>query len=131
VTPLTFTQPHRVSDPDRQLLELHARHAADPITRLRYEEELRQAERRKDEFLATLADELRGPLALLVNTLHVLKLAADQRSEKQIAARVLAYVRSNPSAVDNVWGIRQFWLGTRTWSLRSSSGRYRAWLTTG
>ena len=36
---------------------------------------------------------------------------ADQRSEKQIAARVLAYVRSNPSAVDNVWGIKQFWLG--------------------
>ena len=35
----------------------------------------------------------------------------DQWSEKQVAARVLAYVRSNPGAVDNVWGIRQFWLG--------------------
>ena len=35
---------------------------------------------------------------------------ADQRIEKQIAARVLAYVRSNPSAVDNVWVIRQLWL---------------------
>jgi len=32
-------------------------------------------------------------------------------SEKQVAARVLAYVRSNPGAVDNVWGIRQYWLG--------------------
>ena len=35
----------------------------------------------------------------------------DQWSEKQVAAKVLDYVRSNPSAVDNVWGIRQFWLG--------------------
>ena len=36
---------------------------------------------------------------------------ADHRSEKQVAASVLAYVRSNPGAVDNVWGVRQFWLG--------------------
>ena len=35
---------------------------------------------------------------------------ADHQSEKQVAASVLAYVRSNPGAVDNVWGIRQFWL---------------------
>lgn len=35
----------------------------------------------------------------------------EQRRERQIAARVLDYVRSNPSAVDNIWGIRQFWLG--------------------
>ena len=36
---------------------------------------------------------------------------ADHQSEKQVAASVLAYVQSNPGAVDNVWGIRQFWLG--------------------
>ena len=34
-----------------------------------------------------------------------------QMSERQIAAKVLAYMRSSPGAVDNVWGIRQFWLG--------------------
>jgi hypothetical protein len=34
----------------------------------------------------------------------------DQCGDKQIAARVLDYVRGNPSAVDNVWGIRQSWL---------------------
>ena len=33
-----------------------------------------------------------------------------QMSERQIAAKVLAYMRSSPGAVDNVWGIRQFWL---------------------
>jgi len=35
----------------------------------------------------------------------------NQVSEKQLAARVLAHMRSYPGAVDNVCGIRQFWLG--------------------
>jgi hypothetical protein len=40
----------------------------------------------------------------------LLAVMTDQCGEKQIAARVLDYVKSNPSAVDNVWGIRQSWL---------------------
>ena len=39
---------------------------------LRYNAE--EANRRKDEFLAMLAHELRNPLAPIVNTLHVLRL---------------------------------------------------------
>jgi len=38
------------------------------------EEQLRQTDRRKDEFLATLAHELRNPLAPLQNALHILRL---------------------------------------------------------
>jgi signal transduction histidine kinase len=41
--------------------------------RLRAEEALRDADRRKDEFLAMLAHELRNPLAPLRNSLHVLR----------------------------------------------------------
>ncbi|HEY1860287.1 MAG TPA: PAS domain S-box protein, partial [Gemmataceae bacterium] len=37
--------------------------------------ELKEADRRKDEFLATLAHELRGPLAPLCNTLEIIKRA--------------------------------------------------------
>jgi PAS domain S-box-containing protein len=44
----------------------------------RAEEERRQADRRKDEFLATLAHELRNPLAPIRNALHILRLAGDR-----------------------------------------------------
>src|SRR4051812_14276667 len=43
--------------------------------RRRVEEQLREADRRKDEFLATLAHELRTPLAPIRNSLHILRLA--------------------------------------------------------
>lgn len=47
----------------------------------RSEEALRQADRRKDEFLATLAHELRNPLAPLRNSINLLQMTAsdDQR----------------------------------------------------
>jgi PAS domain S-box-containing protein len=63
----------------------------------RSEEALRQADRRKDEFLATLAHELRNPLAPVRNSLELMKLAgsdpallAQARStmERQIAQMV-------------------------------------------
>jgi two-component system CheB/CheR fusion protein len=43
--------------------------------RKRAEEALRDADRRKDEFLATLAHELRNPLAPIRNSLHILDMA--------------------------------------------------------
>ncbi|MFL5327437.1 MAG: ATP-binding protein [Gemmataceae bacterium] len=43
--------------------------------RQQIEEELRASNRRKDEFLATLAHELRNPLAPIRNSLHLLRLA--------------------------------------------------------
>jgi signal transduction histidine kinase/integral membrane sensor domain MASE1/ActR/RegA family two-component response regulator len=43
-------------------------------------EALMEADRRKDEFLATLAHELRNPLAPIRNSLEVMRLAGDNRS---------------------------------------------------
>ncbi len=51
------------------------------ITRLReIEEALRQANRRKDEFLAMLAHELRNPLAAVGNAVTVLKISSDSEN---------------------------------------------------
>jgi len=46
----------------------------DITTRKQLEEALRNADRRKDEFLATLAHELRNPLAPIRNSLEILKM---------------------------------------------------------
>ncbi len=46
--------------------------------RKRAEETLREADRRKDEFLATLAHELRNPLAPIRNAIQVVKLTDDR-----------------------------------------------------
>ena len=50
--------------------------AIDITERMRAEEALRQADRRKDEFLATLAHELRNPLAPIRNAVQLLRLDA-------------------------------------------------------
>jgi signal transduction histidine kinase/ActR/RegA family two-component response regulator len=47
---------------------------------------LQDADRRKDEFLATLAHELRNPLAPVRNSLHILRLAADDATVARVRA---------------------------------------------
>src|SRR5262249_13765543 len=53
--------------------------ARDITERKRAEEALRQADQRKDEFLAMLAHELRNPLAPLRNGLYLLRLNRQER----------------------------------------------------
>lgn len=55
----------------------------DMTDRKRAEERLQQADRRKDEFLATLAHELRNPLAPIRNGLQLLKLTTDPSTWEQ------------------------------------------------
>lgn len=70
----------------------------DITDRKRAEDELREADRRKDEFLATLAHELRNPLAPVRNSLEILKMpnvdgATTQLSRDMIERQVHHLVR--------------------------------------
>jgi len=64
--------------------------AAMEITDLKQAESaLREADRRKDEFLATLAHELRNPLAPIRNAIQILHLKGSTREDWQSAADVI------------------------------------------
>ena len=74
--------PHQPSERQLRLLDVLARQAADLMDNARLHEqraklvaELQEADRRKDEFIATLSHELRNPLAPLKNALQVLELS--------------------------------------------------------
>ncbi len=74
--------PRNWSDQDLALLNETAERTWAAVERARAEaalrvseEKLREADRRKDEFLATLAHELRNPLAPFRSGLHIMKLA--------------------------------------------------------
>jgi signal transduction histidine kinase len=79
-----WAQPHRPSERELRLLDILARMAADLMERTqaedalrRNEQTLREADRRKDEFLAMLAHELRNPLAPLRTGLELIRLAGN------------------------------------------------------
>ena len=61
----------------------------DITERKRTEDELRDADRRKDEFLATLAHELRNPLAPMRNAVQVLKVKGPRHPELDWALGIL------------------------------------------
>jgi len=64
-------------DRERKLRGVFAA-ARDVTERKRYEKSLQEADRRKNEFLAMLAHELRNPLAPMRNALHIMRLTASR-----------------------------------------------------
>ena len=68
------------TEDDEAILVQLAHMASVALENARLYEELREGDRRKDEFLATLAHELRNPLAPIRNSLQVMRLAGTDRS---------------------------------------------------
>jgi PAS domain S-box-containing protein len=73
-----WNHPHQLPERSAYLLDILARQAADLIERASAEEALRESDRRKDEFLATLAHELRNPLAAIRMAMHVMGSASHE-----------------------------------------------------
>lgn len=67
-----YRTPRRPPERELRYIDVLARMAADLIERCQNEEALREGDRHKDEFLATLGHELRAPLAPLRNTLEIM-----------------------------------------------------------
>ncbi|MFN7984299.1 MAG: PAS domain-containing protein [Vicinamibacterales bacterium] len=69
------TEPGGPDERALQLLDLLARQIADYLERIESDDALKQADRRKDEFLATLSHELRNPLVPLKTGVQLLRAA--------------------------------------------------------
>jgi signal transduction histidine kinase/ActR/RegA family two-component response regulator/PAS domain-containing protein len=89
-----WDRPYNPPERDLRNLDILARQAADLIERKRNEDALREADRRKDEFLATLAHELRNPLAPMRNALAVMRLPGGRQADRprEIIERQLSHL---------------------------------------
>lgn len=84
-----WKNPHEPAERDLRLLDVLARQAADLVERSLAEQALRDADIKKDQFLATLAHELRNPLAPVHNAVQILKAHASPVPELQWAGDVI------------------------------------------
>ncbi len=75
---------------------------ADLAERERQAEALRENDRRKDEFLAMLAHELRNPLAAVNNAVTVLKMSSDESSRNWASDVVERQVRQLVRLIDDL-----------------------------
>jgi signal transduction histidine kinase len=88
----------RVRDRTAELAAANARLQREALERGRAEQALREVDRRKDDFLATLAHELRNPLAPICNALEILRLRpndpdAIERGREMMSRQVRYLIR--------------------------------------
>jgi PAS domain S-box-containing protein len=76
--------------------------AIDITARRQAEAALRESDRRKDEFIATLSHELRNPLAPLSNALQILRLSDDAAERERVRAMMERQVNHLVRLVDDL-----------------------------
>ncbi len=84
-----FRSPHVLADRELRMLDLYARQAADFIERRLITERLQDADRRKDEFIATLSHELRNPLAAIDSSARLMQSPGLAGGQYEFAAQVV------------------------------------------
>jgi signal transduction histidine kinase len=80
----------RVRERTAELAELNEALRAEVAERRRVEEALRETDRRKDTFLATLAHELRNPLAPLTSATQLIQLVPDDKNQVRRLAGMMS-----------------------------------------
>jgi PAS domain S-box-containing protein len=104
--------PRRPTAEELRLVDILARTAGVAVERRRAEDALREADRRKDEFLATLAHELRNPLAPMRNALQVMQLAGgDAEAVGQARAMMERQMRQMVRLVDDLLDVSRITRG--------------------
>jgi signal transduction histidine kinase/ActR/RegA family two-component response regulator len=83
-------RPRKWTDGEVALIEDAAERAWNAVERIRAEEALREADRRKDQFLAMLGHELRNPLAPISAAAALLQLAASSPERVKNASQIIA-----------------------------------------
>jgi signal transduction histidine kinase/CheY-like chemotaxis protein len=106
-------QPDFPVQTDRLLLGVGANQAAVVLQHKRTEAAFQELDRRKDEFLAILAHELRNPLAPLSNSLEILRLAEENSPEllEQTRGTMERQVRQMVRLVDDLMDVSRITRG--------------------
>ena len=97
-----WSEPHRPGEREFRYLDLLARMASDYIERTSAEQRLIEADRRKTEFLAMLAHELRNPLAPIGNAVEILRSTDNREQVEQASAMLDRQVRQMVRLVDDL-----------------------------
>ena len=111
---LAFASRSRASlEPDEiAFIETLTQYVTVAYERLRLIGELREADRRKDEFLATLAHELRNPLAPIRNGLQLLRAGGRRRrAAEQARAMMERQVRQMVRLIDDLLDVSRITRG--------------------
>ena len=103
---------HPFTADDVLIARTFAAHAATALENARVYREAREADRRKDDFLARLAHELRNPLAPIVNALHLLgRLAEPGPDVSQLQAIMARQARRLGALVDDLLDVSRIRIG--------------------
>ncbi len=96
---------------DEPIVAQLARLAASALEGASLYEELREGDRRKDEFLATLAHELRNPLAPMRNVIEIIKRAPEAATLKDAASVLERQLRQMVRLIDDLLDISRITKG--------------------
>lgn len=110
-----FRSPHVSAERELRILDLYARQAADFIERLLVAGRMQDADRRKDEFIATLSHELRNPIAAIDSSAQLLQSSGLDSRQREFAAQVVQrQCKAMKILLDDLLDVSRLTLGRMT-----------------